>query len=407
MSMNKQTRPTRALHVACLAAAATMAFAVAARADVVTTTTTTTTQTSDLAAIPTILPPPLGPNGQPIDYNCLINSPFNYMDLQRAHDDGFSDADVARIAKISVVADVPFNDVLHQALAGQTFSTLAYRYNMRLYDVWDASDYEAKIADYKLAYEHSGKGDVPYLVAAEQQEMYTTPYGSTVISTEPAGTQNIADLVDNTPNLSKFSRALHRARLTKVLRGSGQYTVFAPTDAAWDKLSPDQVNDIMADRNALTKIIDYCIVPRRVDAASALSMSLPSPLSSLEGDSLTITSSGSTLMVNGATVVTPDMYATNGIVHEIDTLLIPPTVSVIDGQPASSYMSPSTTLAPSTTIAPSSTTSVSPNGTTTTVTPNSTTTVEPNGSTTVQPNEPGSTLVSPAPNGGTTVTPAP
>lgn len=406
--MNKPIRSARNLHLVCLAAAATMAFAVAARADVVTTTTTTTETSSTLSSIPTILPPPAGPNGQPIDYNVLIDSPFNYQELVQAHDDGFSDADVARIAKISVMADVPFNDVLHQALAGQTFSTLANRYNLRQYDVWDVSDYEAKIAAYKLAYEHSGRGDVPYLVAAEQQEMYTTPAGTTtIISSEPAGTQNIASLIDSTPNLSKFSRALHRARLTKVLRGSGQYTVFAPTDAAWDKLSPDQVNDIMADRNALTKIIDYCIVTRRVDAASALSMSLPSPLSSLEGDNLTITSSGSTLMVDGATVVTPDMYATNGIVHEIDTVLIPPTVSVIDGQPAASYMSPSTTLAPSTTIAPSSTTSVSPNGTSTTVTPNSTTTVEPNGSTTVQPNGNGSTVVSPAPNGGTTVTPAP
>jgi len=404
--MNKPIRSAHKLHLVCLAAAATMAFAVAARADVVTTTTTTT-ETSTLSSIPTILPPPAGPNGQPINYNALIDSPFNYQDLVQAKDDGFSDADVARIAKISVMADVPFNDVLHQALAGQTFSTLANRYNLRQYDVWDASDYQSKIADYKYAYEHSGRGDVPYLVAAEQQEMYTTPAGTTIISSEPAGTQNIASLIDNTPNLSKFSRALHRARLTKVLRGSGQYTVFAPTDAAWDKLSPDQVNDIMADRNALTKIVDYCIVPRRVDAASALSMSLPSPLSSLEGDNLTITSSGSTLMVNGATVVTPDMYATNGIVHEIDTVLIPPTVSVIDGQPAASYMSPSTTLAPSTTIAPSTTTSVAPNGTTTTVTPNSTTTVQPNGSTTVQPNGPGSTVVSPAPNGGTTVTPAP
>jgi uncharacterized surface protein with fasciclin (FAS1) repeats len=386
----------------CLAAAAVAlaAASTAVRADSTTTTTTqVTTTTTLLPVIPTIDPAPVGPNGQPIDYTVLINSPFDYTDLNQAKAEGYSDSEIATMAKISVMAGVPFDDVVHQAQAGQTAPFIADKYNLRMYDVWDASDYQAKIAAYKLAYENTGANRVRSLVAAEQQEMVTTPYGSTVTTTETSG-QNLADIINSAPDLTMFARALRTAHLTKELRGSGQYTVFAPTDSAWSKLTTDQVNGLFADRNALTKVINYCIIPRRVDSASIFAMGNPSSMTSLEGDSLSVSSIGSTAMVNGASVVKPDWFASNGIAHEIDTVLIPSGVNLV-GSPAT------TTLAPSTTLSPGSTTNVSPNGTSTTITPNGTTTVEPNGTTTVSPSGAGSTTISPSPNGSTTVTPQP
>jgi uncharacterized surface protein with fasciclin (FAS1) repeats len=402
----------------CLAAAVAVAVLATtpARADTLTTTQTTTTVTSAPAEMPIIMPPPLGPNGQPIDYTVLVNSPFDYTDLCQAHAEGFSDREIAVIAKISAESGAPFEDIAHEALAGQSFPTIADRYNLRLYDVLDASDYQDKIRDYKAAYRNTGANDVKNLVASEQQEMYTSPYGTTVTSTETSTTsgENLAAVINNQSDLTMFARALRTARVMKVLRGPGPYTVFAPNDAAWSKLSSDQVNSIFANRGTLTRMVNSWIIPRHVGRAEALAMTQPASVTSLEGDPLTFTStSDGTLMVNGATVVTPDIFASNGVVQEIDTVLIPSDITGIPGVTGAALtnnyttITPSTTLAPSTTVAPNSTTSVSPNGTSTTITPNGTTTVEPNGTTTVSPNGLGGTTVSPSPNGGTTVTPQP
>jgi uncharacterized surface protein with fasciclin (FAS1) repeats len=362
-----------------------------------TTTTTTISSTSYPVIVPTIAPAPTGPNGQPIDFSVLINSPFNYVELRQAHDSGFSNSEVAAIAKISIKTGVPFDDIKEQALAGNTFPTLAQKYNLRLRDVWDTSDYQDKIAAYKLAYENSGAGAFRNMVAASQQEMINGAYA-------PASDDNLAAIVNSSPDLTMFARAIRTAHMDRDMRRDGPLTVFAPTDAAFARLSTDQLNALMSDRRALAQVIRFCIVPRRIDSASALAMTSPAMTPSLTGDQLTFTSVGSTLMVDGATVVKPDVFASNGVLHEIDTVLMPPGTTMS----TTTTTTNNTTLAPSTTVTPSTLTQVAPNGTTTTTTPNGTTTVEPNGNTIVSPATPnGSTIVTPNNNGSTTVTPAP
>jgi uncharacterized surface protein with fasciclin (FAS1) repeats len=346
------------------------------------------------------VPPPLGPNGQPIDYSVLINSPFDYLDLNQARAEGFSDSQIASIAKIASEAGVPFNEVAQLALNGLAFPTISDKYGLRTFDYLDNGDMLNRIAVYRAAYDNTGANDVRNLVAASEQERMTTPYGTTVVSNE-----NIADFVNSSPDLTMFSRALRSARMMKVLRGPGPYTVFAPTDAAFAKLSTDQVNALMSDRNTLTKMLDYYIIPRRIDSTTALSMTAPASVTTLEGDALTVSSSNGMVMVNGADVVRPDNFATNGVVHEIDTVILPPTIN------QNGYMTNpnnTSTLAPSTTLTPNTSTVVTPYGTTTTVTPNGTTTVQPNGTTTVSPSTGnGGTIVTPSPDGSTTVTPNP
>jgi len=186
--MNDSTR--RARFAAQLGVAASLAFAAtAALADPPTIVTTTTTETTTFTQVPSIAPLPLDPNGQPIDFTVLLDPPADYTDLMQAHWVGFSDRDVARIAKLSHKSGVPFSDIMHQALAGQTLAMQAYRYNIRLYDIWDASDWEPRIAAYKYAYEHTGSREAKFLVAADREEMYR---GSPVYETEPTPSTTLA-----------------------------------------------------------------------------------------------------------------------------------------------------------------------------------------------------------------------
>jgi len=363
--------------VAAGAAMVALAPSVARAQDNSVTTTTTSTTTTEFVPIniPTIAPPPTGPNGEPVNYTVLAGKSYDYMDLNQARAEGFSDRDIAIIAKIADKSGMSFDTIKHEALNGLAFPTIADRYNLRLGDVLDASDYQAQIADYRVAYETTGANAVRNLVAASQEEYIpTSTYSTTTTVVSPNA--NLADIVNSTPELSMFSRALRRARMMKVLNGPGPYTVFAPTDAAFARLSSDQINALMNNRDQLVKILDYSIIPQRIDAAQAASWSSSTFPSSLEGDSLSVSTSGSNWMVGGANVVKPDIFASNGVIHEVDTVLLPSSVTSI---------TTTTTTTPSTVVAPNSQTIVQPNGTTTTVTPNGVTTVQPNGTTTVEP----------------------
>lgn len=363
----------------CLAAAAGALVALtpsAVRADnAVVTTTSTTTTTTDFVPINivTIDPAPTMPNGDPIDYTILANPNFSFVEFNQARREGFSHREIAIMAKIADRANVPFTDVKQLALNGWTYPAIADRYGLTLNDVWNAKDYEDKVRMYDVAYHTTGEFEVRNLVAAYREEYRSG--GSYDVSSDAS----LADIVNSSPDLTMFARALRHARMMKILNGPGPYTVFAPTDSAFSKLSSDQINALMNNRDELVKVLDYCIIPQRIDAAAAMSMTSPTSPATLEGDSLQVTSANGTVFVNGATVTKPDVIGDNGVIHEIDTVILPPSVTTI------TTTTTDTTVAPTTTVAPNSTTTVEPNGTTTTVTPNGTTTVQPNGTTTVQP----------------------
>jgi uncharacterized surface protein with fasciclin (FAS1) repeats len=375
---------TRNLSLAA-AVAAMLAFApmVARADDTSTTTTSTTTTTTQFVPIDivTINPPPMGPNGEPIDYSILATRNFDYVDLNQARAEGFSHHDIAVMAKISDKAGVPFEEVKQLALDGMAYPTIAAKFGLSPTAVWKVDEYERRIAMYRVAYENTGDNAVRNLVAASQEEYIapsTTAYTTTTQTTTTSSPgSNLADYVNNAPELTMFARALRQAHLMKVLNGGGQFTIFAPTDSAFAKLSTDQLNALMNNRDELIKVLDYHIIPQRIDAAQALAMSSPTSPATLEGDPLQVTNTSGNVYVNGASVVKADVITSNGILHEVDTVLMPPSLSVINNT--------TTTTSPSTTISPNSTTTVEPNGTTTTTTPNGTTTVEPNGTTTVQP----------------------
>jgi len=115
------------------------------------------------------------------------------------------------------------------------------------------------------------------------------------------------------------------------LKGNGPFTVFAPTDAAFNKLPASTIADLLKPQNKgkLTKILTYhAINGKRLTSSQINAIRLPAKVKTLEGDAITVSRNGRNLKVNDATVVIADVPATNGIIHVIDTVLIPPAASL-------------------------------------------------------------------------------
>jgi uncharacterized surface protein with fasciclin (FAS1) repeats len=130
------------------------------------------------------------------------------------------------------------------------------------------------------------------------------------------------DIVDTAINAGSFNTlvtAITAAGLDTALKGPGPFTVFAPTDEAFSKLPSGTVESLLQDIPQLRQILEYHVVSGKVMAADVVNMdSAPT----VQGSSLKIDASNG-VKVNDATVVTPDVEAENGVIHVIDTVLIP------------------------------------------------------------------------------------
>lgn len=132
----------------------------------------------------------------------------------------------------------------------------------------------------------------------------------------------MADIVDTAVNAGSFNTlvaAVKAANLVETLKGAGPFTVFAPTDEAFAKLPKGTVDGLLQDIPKLTKILTYHVVSGKVTAADVVKLnSAPT----IEGTEVKIDASNG-VKVNDATVTTPDVAADNGVIHVIDTVLIP------------------------------------------------------------------------------------
>ena len=135
-------------------------------------------------------------------------------------------------------------------------------------------------------------------------------------------TQNIVALAQDTPNLSTLVSAVSTAELAQTLQGTGPFTVFAPTNAAFEELGSDQVQSLLEpeSRQQLTSILTYHVVPGQLTASD---LSDGQKLETVAGETLTVKIDGDEVMVGDASVVQPDVEASNGVVHVIDTVLTP------------------------------------------------------------------------------------
>lgn len=121
--------------------------------------------------------------------------------------------------------------------------------------------------------------------------------------------------------------ALDAAELTAALQEEGPYTVFAPNDAAFEALPAGTLDELLANTTELTSVLQYHVVPGEYDAASLEGFEM---LETLEGEMLNVTVTDGAVTVDGATVVTADIQASNGIIHEIDAVMLPPSVEAVE-----------------------------------------------------------------------------
>ena len=131
--------------------------------------------------------------------------------------------------------------------------------------------------------------------------------------------KNIVEIAQATPDLSTLVDALVAAELTEALSGTGPFTVFAPSNAAFAKLDPDVLNNIISTPSLLTSLLQY-----HVAAAELTSDKLNGSVQTLlSGQSLAVTNSSGVTINGSSKVTTSDVLASNGVIHVIDEVLIP------------------------------------------------------------------------------------
>jgi uncharacterized surface protein with fasciclin (FAS1) repeats len=132
----------------------------------------------------------------------------------------------------------------------------------------------------------------------------------------------MADIVDTAVSAGSFSTlvaAVQAAGLVDTLKGAGPFTVFAPTDEAFAKLPAGTVDALLQDIPKLTKILTYHVVSGKVMAADVTNLK---SAKTVEGSEIKIDASNG-VKINDSTVTTADVAADNGVIHIIDTVLIP------------------------------------------------------------------------------------
>jgi uncharacterized surface protein with fasciclin (FAS1) repeats len=141
-----------------------------------------------------------------------------------------------------------------------------------------------------------------------------------------AGATALKDIVDTAVAAGSFTKlvaAVQAADLVATLKGPGPFTVFAPTDAAFAKLPAGALDDLLKPENKakLQSVLTYHVVPGKVLAADVVKLT---KAKTVQGSDVTITVTGSTVKINDATVVMTDVLASNGVIHVIDAVLLPP-----------------------------------------------------------------------------------
>jgi uncharacterized surface protein with fasciclin (FAS1) repeats len=140
-------------------------------------------------------------------------------------------------------------------------------------------------------------------------------------SSQPAE-QDVVVVAQGERNLSTLVEAVTAAELVGTLKAEGPYTVFAPTNKAFAALGQDQVSELLQPKNRdqLKSILTYHVVPGELTADR---LKDGQQLETVEGESLTVSISGGTVKIDDATVVRPDVDASNGVAHVIDGVLTP------------------------------------------------------------------------------------
>lgn len=173
----------------------------------------------------------------------------------------------------------------------------------------------------------------------------TTPEASETAPVAGDGDQAVAELLAGRAAFSSFWAALQATGLSETLAEATAFTVFAPTDDAFNELPPQVIEGLTANPEVLAQLLQYHVTRGQYSAADLL---VVQP-ATLNGRLLTIATENDALMVNDALVTEPDIAATNGVIHAIDRILVPPLAvgvrpPVIDASGVPSFTGPLLTI---------------------------------------------------------------
>lgn len=132
--------------------------------------------------------------------------------------------------------------------------------------------------------------------------------------------KNLAEIAISNPDFSTLVAAVKAAGLVDALSGDTELTVFAPTNAAFAKLPAGTLEALLADKEKLADILKYHIVAGKVLAKDVVNLD---SADALNGKELEIDTEGAQVRINNANVIKTDIEAKNGVIHVIDTVLIP------------------------------------------------------------------------------------
>lgn len=165
----------------------------------------------------------------------------------------------------------------------------------------------------------------PTAAASEEAAAEEMVEESGDMAADPAAAGTIVDVATGAGQFSTVLAAVQAAGLTETLNGAGPFTVFAPRDEAFAALPAGLVDALLLPENkdALTKILTYHVVPGTVMSADIAD----GEVATVEGQNVTL-STADGVTVNGAKVIQADVVASNGVIHVIDTVIVPPDVDV-------------------------------------------------------------------------------
>ena len=149
--------------------------------------------------------------------------------------------------------------------------------------------------------------------------------------------KTIVDVATGNPDFTTLVSLVQAAGLVDTLKGAGPFTVFAPTNDAFAKLPKIVLDYLAANPEALKRVLTYHVVGSEIMAADAMKMTEADKVKTVEGSELTVVYANNTVKIDDAKVITADVHASNGVIHIIDTVLLPPvtldevTPAIVDG----------------------------------------------------------------------------
>lgn len=159
--------------------------------------------------------------------------------------------------------------------------------------------------------------------------MLATMFVATMLRPSFAGQKDVVDTAVEAGHFNTLATALTKAELVSALKGEGPFTVFAPTDTAFAKLPKGTVESLLKPENKakLVAILTYHVVPGKVAAKDVVKLSAAN---TLNGQRIDIKTSANRVMIDGASVTTTDIMCSNGVIHVIDTVILPSSDDIVD-----------------------------------------------------------------------------